>query len=262
MTDWDDAYAIQKHVPGAAELLEGFPARSAAFRDTLGERARTNISYGPGERQIFDLFQPEGEPKGTLVFVHGGYWRIMHSSAHSFLAQGALARGWAVAMPSYDQCPKVHIRDISHQIARSLQAIADITSGPISVSGHSAGGHLSARMLDPALVPDHVARRLHTVVPISPVADLRPLMQTAMNDDFCLDDAEARAESPVFMDNRHPARVAVLVGAQERPVFLDQARWLSEAWGADMVIAPDRHHFDVIDALCDPDSLLVGFLTG
>ena len=92
------------------------------------------------------------------------------------------------------------------------------------------------------------------VVPISPLADLRPLMKTAMNDKLRLDAAEADAESPMWHAPRAGVGVTVLVGAAERPVFLDQARWLSEAWGCDLVVAGGKHHFDVIDAFADPDS--------
>ena len=81
-----------------------------------------------------------------------------------------------------------------------------------------------------------------------------------MNDVFGLDLLQAKAESPVSITRRHPADVTVWVGADERPAFLDQARWLAEAWGAGCVIAPDKHHFNVIDALGDPESDLVRFL--
>ena len=83
-----------------------------------------------------------------------------------------------------------------------------------------------------------------------------------MNDDFRLDLAKAEAESPVLMTNRHDAQVTVWVGADERPAFLDQARWLADAWRASQVIAPGKHHFNVIDPLGDPQSALVGLLTG
>jgi hypothetical protein len=56
--------------------------------------------------------------------------------------------------------------------------------------------------------------------------------------------------------------VTVWVGADERPAFLDQARWLAETWGCGHVVAPGKHHFDVIDALADPDSQMVATLVG
>jgi hypothetical protein len=44
---------------------------------------------------------------------------------------------------------------------------------------------------------------------------------------------------------------------------LDQARWLAEAWtGSDLTIVEGRHHFDVIDALRDPDSGMLNALLG
>ena len=48
--------------------------------------------------------------------------------------------------------------------------------------------------------------------------------------------------------------MTVWVGGDERPVFLEQARWLSEAWGCGLVIDDGRHHFDVVDGLETPDS--------
>ena len=99
--------------------------------------------------------------------------------------------------------------------------------------------------------------RITHVAPISPVSDLRPLIDTAMNEDFRLDEASAVAESPALMAKGWDVPVSVWVGGDERPAFLDQARWLSEAWGATLHVVPGRHHFDVIDALKDPESGLV-----
>ncbi|WP_412071526.1 hypothetical protein [Roseobacter sp.] len=41
------------------------------------------------------------------------------------------------------------------------------------------------------------------------------------------------------------------MGAEERPVFIEQAEALARAWGIDTAIVPGKHHFDVIDALED-----------
>ena len=165
-------------------------------------------------------------------------------------------------MPSYDLCPAVRIADITQQIAQAITTAAAMVAGPVVLSGHSAGGHLVARMLQPGLLPDAVAARLQHVMPISPVADLRPLLRTSMNNDFRLDEAGAIAESPVLLDHRLPVPVTVWVGAKERPVFLDQARLLAEAWGCAHVVDKGKHHFDVIDALADPESGMVQHLLG
>lgn len=257
----DDAYANGAYIEGAETYPPRWAAAAAAMREKLGGRALLAQPYGDSERQEFDLFLPADTPKGTVIFIHGGYWRLFDRSYFSHLAAGPLARGWAVAMPSYDLCPSVRICQITHQIATAVQVIAEQTDGPISITGHSAGGHLAARMLDKALIPDAVAGRVSHVLPISPLSDLRPLRRTVMNADFHMLEAEAIAESPLLMHNRFDIPVTVWVGANERPAFLDQARWLANAWGAGHVIAPDRHHFDVIDPLGDPKSEMTRLLT-
>ena len=260
MTDWDDAYANAAHINGAADYPPRWAEQAAAFRTAQGARAEIGLTYGETTRQVYDMFHPDQSARGTVIFVHGGYWRAFDRSVWSHLAMGPLARGWAVAMPSYDLCPDVQISDITRQIAACVAQVAAQTHGPIALAGHSAGGHLVARMLDRTLTSDMIAQRITHVMPISPLADLRPLMRTAMNDDLQLTMAEARAESPVLMRERHTENTTVWVGGAERPAFVDQARWLSAAWGADLVITEDEHHFNVIDALADPESEMVARL--
>ncbi len=256
--DWDDAYANAPYIPGADAYPERWTAEAAKFRDQMSAagQARLDVSYGPTARQAYDLFLPEGTPQGLCVFVHGGYWLKFHRTFWSHFATGPLARGWAVAMPSYDLCPEVTIGDITRQIATAVTAVADVIDGPVILAGHSAGGHLVARMCVAGVLPETVAARVQHAMPISPVSDLRPLLNTSMNADFRLDMAAATAESPALMQPID-IPVTVWVGADERPVFLDQARWLAEAWNADRVTEASRHHFDVIDALKDSDSEMV-----
>lgn len=262
MTDWDDAYANAAHIPGGADYPEGWASAAAEHRavEQAVGRAMLNLRYGAAERARFDLFFPAGRPEGLVVFVHGGYWLRFDKSFWSHLAAGATARGWAVALPSYTLAPEARIAGIAAQVTQAVAAAAARVPGPLIVTGHSAGGHLAARIACADLAPP-LAGRLRRVVPISPLADLRPLMRTAMNADLRLNAAEARAESPML----HPApgaEVHVWVGAAERPAFLDQARWLSEAWKAPLTVAPGRHHFDVIEDLTRPDSPLTEALLG
>lgn len=259
----DDAYANVPYIPGGAQYPARWTVAAEAFRAKLSaeRRAELGLPYGDGARQVFDLFHSTGAARGLCIFVHGGYWIRFDRSLWSHLAAGPLARGWAVAMPSYDLCPEVRIADITRQIARAICVLAARTDGPLALVGHSAGGHLVARMAVPGVLPGDVAARLSHVMPISPVSDLRPLLQTSMNEQFQLDRAAAEAESPALM-RPLPVPVTVWVGAEERPVFLDQARWLASAWNAGHEIAKGRHHFDVIEALSDANSRMVSQLLG
>ncbi len=259
--DLSDAYANAAYIPGGADYPARWAAAAARFRATH-PRSGLAIPYGPSPRQVFDLFLPEGAPRGTLVFVHGGYWLAFAPSDFSHLAAGALAQGWAVALPGYDLCPAVRIAEITRQVARAIEAVAGRVAGPLVLAGHSAGGHLVARMPAPevALAPP-VRDRVLRLVPISPLADLRPLLRTGMKDDLGLDPLEAAAESPL----RQPAPdmpVHVWVGDAERPAFRDQARWLADTWGAALTEEPGRHHFDVIEGLERESALLSACLDG
>ena len=257
MTNLDEAYSNRDFIPDADSYPPRWADAAAAYRAAqAGERG---VSYGPSDRQCLDTFEP-AEPKGTLVFVHGGYWRMFDNQSWSHLAAGVVGRGWRVAMPAYDLCPSVSIATITQQIARAVTLVADKTEGPISLAGHSAGGHLVSRMLAPGMLHKHVADRISHVMPISPLSDLEPLTQTSMNADFGLDKAMAQAESPLRQP-KPEVPVTVWVGSAERPVFLDQAMWLASHWQCDEVIAPDMHHFNVIDPLTDPQSDMVRRLT-
>ncbi|MEO1612352.1 MAG: alpha/beta hydrolase, partial [Pseudomonadota bacterium] len=186
----------------------------------------------------------------------------------SHLAAGPLARGWAVALPSYTLAPAARISEITREIGAAIEVAAARVEGPIRLTGHSAGGHLASRMVceDAPLAPE-VAARVERVVSISGLHDLRPLLKTEMNADFRLDQAEAAAESPALLAPRPGARVTCWVGADERPEFVRQNALLANVWsglGADMDAheAPGEHHFNVIDGLADPNAPLCKALCG
>jgi acetyl esterase/lipase len=241
----DDAYANGAYIPGAADYPGKWEDLAAAFREHA--LCELDLPYGESQRQRFDIFHPPRLAKGVVVFLHGGYWLNFDKSYWSHLAAGPLVHGWSVAMPSYDLCPDVRIGQIVGQIGEAIATIATRTVGPIRLCGHSAGGHLVARLA--------YASRVEKVVPISPVADLTPLMETSMNKDLRIDKAAALAESPVLLPA--PAcPVTVWVGADERPSFLQQAQALADAWDCAQVIAPGQHHFNVVEALADPQSPL------
>lgn len=249
--DPDRDYMNGAFIPGAADYPARWQTKAAAFRDSLGPRAEIDLPYGPAPRQKLDLFLPESPPRGALVFVHGGYWHLFDKSHWSHLAAGALARGFAVAMPGYTLAPEARIAAMTAEIATACRLVATRAPGPLIVTGHSAGGHLAARM-----GCADIAAPVTRVVPISPLTELAPLMATAMNETLGIDDSEAATESPARLALRPGTSAHVWVGAAERPAFLWQARVLAEEWDCPWTADPGKHHFDVIEALEDPASPL------
>jgi arylformamidase len=270
IADYDDAYANGAHIAGAQDYPPRWSALAADFRNALATdgRARLDLAYGSEPRQRVDHFLPEGEPRGLVVFVHGGYWKAFDKSVWSHLAAGPLAHGFAVAMPSYTLCPDARISGISGEIAAAITFCASEIEGPIHLTGHSAGGHLVTRMISgDALLPDALLARIAGVVSISGVHDLRPVMRTAMNDVLSIDAAEALAHSPALLEPLRAIPVTAWVGAEERPEFVRQNRILYEVWRGfqtpmAMVEEAGRHHFDVIDGLADPSHGLCRAVVG
>jgi triacylglycerol esterase/lipase EstA (alpha/beta hydrolase family) len=262
--DWDDAFDNAGYTAGVELLPDQWAEAAIGFRKTMttATQAGTNLIYGPTEREIFDLFTPIGPAKGTMVFVHGGYWHKFDKSYWSHLATGALGHNWSVAMPSYPLAPDAGISQITNAIARAVGRIAEVQKGPLVLVGHSAGGHLVSRMICEGVLDDTLTSRIARVVSISGVHHLPPLLATKMNDTLGLTAAEAARESPVDLDPVQGIPVSIVVGDQERPEFLRQSRMLAERWagkGTDIRTIYDQgtDHFSVITGLAEPDSTLI-----
>ncbi len=252
----DPDYQNGAFIRDADSFPPSWRAAAAAFRAQT--RCTLAVPCGPGPRQTYDLFHPQGDPLGLMVFIHGGYWKAFAPADWSHLAAGAIARGWACAMLGYTLAPDARIKAITREIAQGIAVASAQVAGPIVVTGHSAGGHLAARMgCSDIAITDRVKR----VVPISPISELAPLMQTAMNDTLGITAKEAARESPARLTLRPGVGAHVWVGGQERPAFLWQARLLSEAWDCPWTVATGLHHFNVVDDLTLPDSTLMGVLT-
>ena len=268
VTDWDNAYANGANIAGGDRWPAAWDGPAQAFREKLlaEGRARLDIVYGEAPRSRFDLFLPPAAPKGLVVFIHGGYWMESHKNSWSHLAAGAVGRGFAVAMPSYTLCPQTRISGIVNEVGAAIGKAAAMVDGPLMLSGHSAGGHLASRMVtEGSPLGPGVARRIRQVVSISGLHDLRPLMFTALNETLNIDEREALSESPALLRPRQGARITCWVGGGERSEFLRQSALLANIWtglgaATGSVVEPDRHHFNVVDGLADPDHPLTRML--
>ncbi|WP_105383868.1 alpha/beta hydrolase [Neorhizobium alkalisoli] len=268
ISDWDNAYANGINIPQGDRWPTAWVEPARHYREALSAlgRAKLNLPYGERPRNRYDLFLPQDQASGLVVFVHGGFWIGLDNSYWSHFARGSVERGYAVAMPMYTLAPESRIAEITLEIGKAIEAAAKEVEGPIRLIGHSAGGHLVTRMISSTSpLPDAVRGRIVNVVSLSGVHDLRPLLQTKMNEKQRIDREEAYRESPALLEPTPGARVTCWVGAAERSEFIRQNALLANIWrglGAETgaVEEPDKHHFNVLDGLGDPNHPLVDAL--
>jgi arylformamidase len=255
--DYEVEYNNRARVPENPALMAGWARDAAAYRTQCPPRV---MSYGQGARNTIDFFA--GDTAGPIVvFIHGGYWQALDGSSFSHCARGLNAHGISVAVPTYDLCPNVSVADIVEQMRAAACALAKLGQHLV-VSGHSAGGHLAACMLatdwpalDAALPRDLVT----AAYAISGLFDLVPLVGTSINKALRLDDASAKAASPLFWTPPKGGRLDAVVGERESAEYFRQSRTIVEQWGRAGVatqfgMVTDANHFTAIAPLADPAS--------
>ncbi len=215
------------------------------------------IAYGPGPREVLDLFTPEGQPEAPVaVFLHGGYWQALDGQAFHGIAPALLSHGVALALPTYDLAPAVSLGQILRQVRTATELIRARAGYRPLVLGHSAGGHMAAALLSEG--------RAGAAVAISGVFDLAPLLETSLNEALRLDRLMATALSPIHWpvpDGSSPGGTTLdcWVGAEESAEFRRQSRAMADRWGAAGADTSVRelaglNHFTVLDPLFEADS--------
>jgi arylformamidase len=265
--DYAAEYDNRARVPEHPAIIAGWARDAAAWRAAAG--GELDVAYGDSPRQRVDIFRPPVSEQAPLVlFIHGGYWQALDKEHFSHVAAGLHAHGIGVAVAGYDLCPAVTIRDIVGQMRRLAMFLHRRAGSPLVAAGHSAGGHLTAALVAtgwPALDPALPACLVPAGLAISGLFDLRPLVATPINAALGLDEAEARAMSPLFWPVPARRRLEAWVGAEESGEYLRQSRTVAEGWaraGARTHYQgiAGANHFTILAGLADPASSMVATL--
>lgn len=264
---WESQYNNRAAFADFPQHMDRWVARSAQTRASV--RCYLDVPYGPHAAETMDIFLPARASRACLMFIHGGYWRALDKKDHSFVAAELVRHGVTVAVPNYALCPAITVEGIVLQI---LQACAWLyrngvnfgaPPGNLYVSGHSAGGHLTAMAmaaLFPVFRPDLPKKVVRGGLAISGVYDLRELVNVpSVNADVRLTPADAAKASPLFYPPATDAPVYFAVGGRELPPFRAQQAAFAARWrkvSAGEIPCPNDHHFSILDGFTDPASAL------
>nr|MDP2190500.1 alpha/beta hydrolase [Rhodoferax sp.] len=225
-----------------------------------------DIRYGQGPMEVLDIFPSPKPGAPVVVFIHGGYWRSLDKSDHSFIAPAFTNEGACVVIPNYALCPAVTIPQIVMQMVKALawtwRHIARYGGDPsrITVIGHSAGGHLATLLLAchwPAYAKELPADLVKSAMSISGLYDLEPIMHTPfLKDALQLTPEQVNKVSPAGLPRPKQGVLYTLVGGDESAEFLRHNTLMQAAWGKKTVpvqeALPGLNHFSALEALTAP----------
>ena len=265
---YDRMFNNRALVPDFADHLQRWAKDSRQARDNAS--CLLDLSYGAGPNETLDIFTTHTKNAPVLVFLHGGYWRALDKSDHSFIAPAFTPKGICVVVPNYALCPAVSIADIVMQMVKALswvwRYIHEWGGDPsrIHVAGHSAGGQLAALMMAcewSRYAPDLPLNLVKSALAISGLFELASVRNSPMlQADLRLDDTTVLQCSPAWMTAPAHASLRSVVGALESEEFLRHNALIRQAWGAERVpvceALPDLHHFSMLSALVHPEHRL------
>ena len=220
-TQLDALYDNRAAVPHHPAIQAGRTERSTTLYACT--RCDRDVRYGDGARHRLDFFHCGTPKRPTVAYIHGGYWQWNDKEPSAFIAEGLLARDVNVALIEYTLAPAATMDAIVAEIQSCIRWLLPRlvpqfgANEKLLVSGHSAGGHLTAIALE---VPG-----VHAGIAISGLFDLEPIRLSYLNAPIRLSPAEAHRNSPV---HRTPgtAPCVVTVGGAERLRTLRVGWWI------------------------------------
>ncbi len=235
---------------------EGWTAASKLLR--AQRPAHLDLPYAPRDRTKWDLYPAANLNAPCFVFIHGGYWQRGSKEIFACIAEGVLAHGWSAALPGYTLAPDASLTQITQELRTALDWLAAEArghgiAGPIILSGWSAGGHLTAFLLDHACVTAGMA--------ISGVYDLAPLRDSPhVNDKVKLTEIEIESFSPMRLPGVDKP-LSIAYGTAELPAMIASSRNFHRArshghLAGDLIPIVNTNHFTIMDELRLRDSHL------
>lgn len=259
-------YQPRESVPEFPELSKVRAAQAKRVRETA--KSWLNIAYGNSARESLDIYAADKPGGPVLVYIHGGYWRSGSKEENCNWVPTFTQRGVTVVLVEYDLCPQVTVTDIVRQTRASIAWVAKnilrYSGDPsrIYISGHSAGGHLTALALaydwtSEGLAPDCIKGAVAT----SGVFDLDMVMKISVQEQVRMTPEIAKLNSPFLNPPKVKCPLVVAVGGAEpkgwQQMSEDYFNYAKQQGiAADYLVVAGANHYTMSEHLLDDRSPL------
>jgi arylformamidase len=265
-------YNPRVSVPEFPELAKIRSAQARKVRESA--KSWLNIPYGSSARETVDIYAAGKAGGPVLVYIHGGYWRSGTKEDNANFVPAFTERGATVVLVEYDLCPKVTVTDIVRQTRASLawtfRNILRYSGDPsrFYISGHSAGGHLTAMALANDWEREGVPRDfIKGAVAMSGVHDLDMVMHISTNEEIRMTPEIAKQNSPLANPPMVNCPLLIAVGGAEPEGWKQMSKDYYEfckqrGLEAEYLEVPGANHYTMSEHLGTPASPLAQGIFG
>jgi len=253
----DQEYNPRLIVDNTDELIQSYNTESERVIKAYSNHS--GIGYGPTRAETLDIFPTKITSSPIHIFFHGGYWHSLTSRDFAFVAEGLVRNGITAVLVNYALCPTVNIDEIVRQsraaVAWTYRNAKTFGGNPerISVSGHSAGGHLTGMLLTTEWEKDYglPINLINGFLTVSGLFDLAPFPFSWLQPKLQLTSEEVLRNSPLLLEPVYSPPVIVAVGADESQEFQRQsevyAKYLKK-YGVpvEYQLISGKNHFNII----------------
>lgn len=267
LNELEKNYNPREAVSNFTQYIEDYKILAKKTRQELP--CILDINYADSSLQKLDIFRKKNLKDASVhIFIHGGYWRALDKSDHSQLAKPFVENDIIYFSINHDLCPNVSLSEIVKQVTSAIIWIYNNCSkyggnkNKITISGHSAGAHLCAMMLNIKWEDYNVpANIIKGAALISGIYEPELVLNLSVNEEIKLSKKEAINNTPKCPKEHIPI-ILTCVGKLEPEGWIEQTRLftkkiINKCNYLDFSILEDENHFSMMISFSNPENKFV-----
>lgn len=242
--------------PKRDEAYANFVEGAYRARETFSPKL--DLMYGPADRHRLDYFPtPNGsESAPTIIFFHGGSWRLSDKFFANFWAEAFCPAGYNFIAATYGFLPLFSLDQIIEHARLAISWVHEnhsklnIDPTRLIVSGNSAGAHLAMMAMvndweDSTMDPNHILGCFG----FSGIYDLEMAHHSTSSRQYVTNLQDAKAWSPYKHTRPGLPPAFIVYGEDETDEFARQSKLMHQSWidsgnESTLIGAPDGNHYN------------------